>query len=296
MAKPFLKWAGGKTQLLPELRKLYPAQLLRGEIKTYIEPFLGGGAVLFDILSAGYVEKCIAADVNKEVIACYLAVRNDYSRLAAYLRELQREYFALDENSRSTFFYEVRELFNSNKGNVDRVCERCAQLIFLNKTCFNGLFRLNKKGGFNVPFGKYKNPTIFDEQNLEAVSQALACVDIVCLDFESVLNDVGLETFIYYDPPYRPLSKTASFTSYSEFVFDDEQQKRLAAVYKRLDRDGIYQMLSNSDPKNENASDDFFEELYAGYSLTRVKASRAINCDASKRGLINELVIMNYIS
>jgi len=196
--------------------------------------------------------------------------------------------FKRKRSSRRNFFYEIRTEFNTDRDS--------AKLIFLNKTCFNGLYRVNKKGGFNVPFGDYKNPNICDEENLRSVSEVLAKADIICDDFEETERYIDSDTFVYLDPPYRPISQTASFTSYSKDDFNDKDQLRLAEFCKRIDSKGAKFLLSNSDPKKENPKDHFFEDHYKkyGFNIEKVKASRLINCKASGRGQINELIITNY--
>jgi DNA adenine methylase len=216
------------------------------------------------------------------------------------LERLQRRYNRLDKTERANFFYSVREEYNYNldeshiyKEKKVRV-NRAAQMIFLNKTCFNGLFRVNRKGEFNVPFGDYENPKFYDEQNFNNISNVLQNCEIRRGDFEELRSIVNEDSFVYFDPPYRPISKTSSFISYSKNEFDDDEQIRLSETYKYLDDKGAKLMLSNSDPKNYDPKDDFFEELYEGYQIYRVNANRMINCNGEKRGKINEILILNY--
>ena len=216
------------------------------------------------------------------------------------LDNLQIAYFNKTENQRSTFFYEIRDKYNEQllvfdyKNYNDEWIIRASFLIFLNKTCFNGLFRLNKKGEFNVPFGKYKNPNICDKKNILEVKKALANTEIISSDFIQTIKFIEKNTLIYFDPPYRPINETSNFTSYSQDGFNDEDQKRLALYYKELDETGAYLILSNSDPKNYNAQDNYFDDLYKGYQINRVKANRMINCIGTKRGQISELIITNF--
>ena len=213
---------------------------------------------------------------------------------------MENEYLAKTDTDRSIYFYRVRNSYNEEGKQFDykkynyKWIERAAKLIFLNKTCFNGLFRQNSRGEFNVPFGKYKNPTICDENNIIEVSRALKDVSIICRDFGKTSKYIQKETLVYLDPPYRPLNNTSSFTDYAKDGFGDDEQKRLAMFYKKMDKKGAYLILSNSDPKNENPNDNFFDELYHGYNINRVRANRMINCQAEGRGYISELIITNY--
>ncbi|ELR96542.1 DNA adenine methylase [Gloeocapsa sp. PCC 73106] len=299
--KPFLKWAGGKTQLLETLNELYPKALKNGECSHYIEPFIGGGAVFFDMLQKYPIKSAYISDINFEVIIAYKVIQKSVDKLIEELGDLSAKYQALNEEKKQDFFYQIRDKYNEQKDQLSYSnssefgVERSAMLIFLNKTCFNGLFRTNKRGYFNVPYGKYKNPTILNKTNLLAVADALQIADIELADFSESIKYIKKNSFVYFDPPYRPLNKTSNFTAYSAFEFDDTQQKRLADFYKKLHRDyKIYLMLSNSDPKNENPEDKFFDELYQDFTIQRVSAKRMINSKASKRGSIYELIITNY--
>ena len=300
MARPFLKWAGGKKQLLEEFDKRFPSDLLSGQINKYVEPFVGGGAVLFHVLQEFEFDESHIYDANEELILVYSVVQKDVDGLIEKLRVLQSLYLELDEEGRKEFFYDVRLKFNENKSKIDFETygvdwvERASELIFLNRTCFNGLFRVNSKGEFNVPMGRYKNPKIVDEENLQNASIVLKNVIIHHGDFEDCKSVVDERTFVYFDPPYRPISKTSSFNSYSKDSFDDESQIRLARFYKKLHLKGAKLMLSNSDPKNENPDDHFFEDIYPEFKIERVPAKRMINAKGSGRGSINELIITNY--
>lgn len=297
-AKPFLKWAGGKTQLLPEIQKRLPFELEAGKIKHYIEPFIGGGAVFFYLTQFYRLEEVIISDVNIELLIVYKTVKEDVEGLIEQLNRLKKR-FLYSEN-REKFYYEQRESFNQNQEDFvfthyrSNWIKRAAQFIFLNHTCFNGLYRTNSKSLFNVPFGKYEQPGIFDEHNLRAASDLLRNVKILKGDFEICAEFADDKTFIYFDPPYRPISRTSSFSTYHKTEFTDGDQKRLAEFYRWLDKKGSKLMLSNSDPKNENPNDDFFDELYKNFRIDRVKASRAINSNGAKRGQISELIITNY--
>lgn len=299
-AKPFLKWAGGKTQLLPEIKELLPPELEQGQIKRYVEPFIGGGAVFFFLAQFYELDELIIADINTELLVTYQTVRDDVERLIEHLSRLKKDFLSLPEQEQASFFYQQRDLFNESRSEISfphfqpHWTRHTALFIFLNHTCFNGLYRTNSKLNFNVPFGKYSQPSIFDEYNLRAVSQILQNVRILRGDFEMCDEWADKNSFVYFDPPYRPISKTARFSSYYKTGFDDDGQRRLAAFLRRLDAKDAKLMLSNSDPKNENPGDEFFDELYQGFRITRVKATRAINSHGAKRGQISELIITNY--
>ena len=299
-AKPFLKWAGGKSKLIPQFVDYFPQELKLGKINRYVEPFLGGGSVLFYIAQNYCVEEFVIADISPEIVMAYQVIKNDVESLINLLLEIQAKYFTLDVEQQKELFYEIRSKFNLHQRNIrvtkfNQACvERTAYLIFLNRTCFNGLYRVNSKSEFNVPFGRYKNPKICSTDNLRAVSAILQRAEIRHGDFMSCEDVVDNKTFVYFNPPYRPISVTANFNSYASIEFDDTAQIRLADFFRRLDARGAKLMLSNSDPKNINPDDDFFEKAYQGYNIERVKASRMINSNAQKRGLINELIIMNY--
>lgn len=300
IAKPFLKWAGGKSQLLEQLAKYFPPELKNGSLKNYYEPFLGGGAVFFYIAQNYPIKKAYLSDINEDLILTFSVVQQNVFELIEELSSLKKEYFKRNDRDKEKYFYEIRELYNIEKIKIDfnkynhAWIPRAAKLIFLNKTCFNGLFRLNRKGEFNVPFGRYKNPRILDQENLISASRVLKIAEIFLTDFENIKNKIKNDFFIYFDPPYRPISLTSRFTSYSKFDFTDADQQRLALFYNELGKNGNKLMLSNSDPKNENPSDHFFEKLYDRFKIIRVQANRMINCNGDKRGKINELLILNY--
>ncbi|OUD12930.1 DNA adenine methylase [Thioflexithrix psekupsensis] len=294
MAKPFLKWAGGKAQLLKQFESYYPKELHQGEIEQYIEPFIGGGAVFFALMQRFPIQYSLISDVNVDLILTYQVIQQQPEQLVTVLAQYQQQYRQLSEEKRSQFFYATREQFNTQSPDQNRIT-KAAQFIFLNKTCFNGLFRLNAKGQFNVPFGRYKNPTILDEANIFAVSGLLQRTEIKLASYQDCFSVVNDRTLVYFDPPYRPVSKTAHFTTYSGSIFTDKAQLELASFFKKLDVEKKAKlMLSNSDPKNENKADHFFDHLYADYRIHRVTAHRMINCQANKRGQINELLITNY--
>lgn len=293
-AKPFLKWAGGKGQLLTEIQKYYP--FADKKITKYAEPFIGGGAVLFDVLNRYDLSEVYISDINAELVNCYWVAQQRVEELIQALTKMQDEYLPLNHEKRREYYAEKRARFNELKNGEKKKgdIEKAALMIFLNRTCFNGLFRVNKKGQFNVPMGAYKNPIICDAQNLRAVSQKLKAVKIVCGDYKKSEVFVDENTFVYFDPPYRPLTETSNFTSYTESQFDDNKQIELAQFAKMLDARGAKIVISNSDPKNENAEDDFFDTLYSAQRVHRVEASRMINCNKNSRGKIKELLITNF--
>ena len=243
--KPFLKWAGGKGQLLSEIEKFYP--FANGEINKYAEPFVGGGAVLFDILSKYDLKEVYISDINAELINAYRIIRDDIDELISILTIMQNEFVPMDSEHRKAYYLARREHFNYLKvnGNEGINIEKAALMIFLNKTCFNGLFRVNKKGLFNVPMGAYKNPMICDEANLRAVSEKLQNVIIVCGDYKESAEFIDEKTFVYFDPPYRPITDTASFTAYTENLFNDEKQIELAEFAKKMSEKGARIVVSS---------------------------------------------------
>lgn len=280
LVKPFLKWAGGKRQLLPEILKHLPPQSTFQQC-TYYEPFLGGGALFFEIQP----QNAVINDSNFELVNCYQVVKNSVYELIESLRIYQK-------NHTETYYYQVRELDRCREQYAAlSTIEKAARLIYLNKTCYNGLFRVNSQGQFNVPIGKYKNPNILDEAVLKAVSAYLnsAQVNFSNTDFEIAVKDAQKGDFIYFDPPYDPVSDTASFTSYDIYGFNQDEQKRLRKVFEQLNARGCQVMLSNS-------CTDFILNLYQDYQdyLKKISATRSINSNALKRGVINEILVLNY--
>jgi len=300
-AKPFLKWAGGKKQLLKELNKRLPSNLKdTGTIERYVEPFVGGGAMFFNLKNHYNIKESILLDINRELVMAYQVMKNDHKILIDILDDIEDNHLKKDENERKENYYRIRNIYNSKLKDFDfnnyneQWIERTSYFIFLNKTCFNGLFRQNKNGQFNVPFGLYKNPKICDKININLVNQALNNTEIICSDFINSNKYIREGTFVYLDPPYRPISKTSNFTMYSKDGFTDFDQLKLANFYKNIDQKGAYLMLSNSDPKNNDLTDTFFENLYGKYNIDTVGAKRNINRNSAGRGTINELIIMNY--
>lgn len=294
--KPFVKWAGGKSQLLESLRNKYSSGV-NHEIVKYCEPFVGGGAVLFDILSNfSQIKEVLINDINAELINAYIQVKHNVSKMVIALLKLQEVYLNLTEIDRKIFYYDLRTNFNSLKLNVDdnTNIEKACLFIFLNKTCFNGLYRVNKQGRFNVPIGAYKKPMICDRQTFENISLLLQNVTITCGCYTESISFIDKNTFVYIDPPYRPLTATAKFTSYAETSFNDQEQIELRQFVDKLNFVGAKVVLSNSDPKNANQDDDFFDTLYENYNISRIGAKRKINSDARNRGSINELLISNF--
>lgn len=293
-AKPFLKWAGGKTQLLPEIAKRIPKNFYTEKF-TYVEPFVGSGAVLFWILNEfPNIEKAIINDINEDLINTYRIIEKRPKELIEILKEWQEEFHLVDkhEEKRREYYSLKREQFNSRKSNK---LVQSALLIFLNKTCFNGLYRVNRQNQFNVPIGRYTCPTICNEENIYAVSNTLKKVEILSGDFDETLtNTLSKPSLFYLDPPYKPLNNTSSFNTYSKDVFDDEEQERLHGFCKNLDILGHSWILSNSDVTNINQEDSYFDDLYVKFHIERVKAKRFINSKGNKRGELNELLITNY--
>jgi len=276
-AVPFVKWAGGKSQLLEQFERLFPTQFNR-----YVEPFVGGGAVFFRLRNKGrIVNGVILNDLNLELMNCYEVIRDQVDELIEELRYHEAR------RTEKSYFYEVRDWDRKPDFKELNRVKRAARTIFLNRTCYNGLYRVNSLGHFNVPFGSYKNPMICDEANLRAVSKALQGVELRSEDFERCVEWVRPGDFVYLDPPYHPLSETSSFTSYTKDDFGEADQARLAKVFRQLAQSGCWVMLSNSHTSH-------IRELYDGYRQEIVTAVRAINCRGDRRGGIPELVILNY--
>jgi DNA adenine methylase len=268
-ARPFLKWAGGKTQLLPKLLSRVPSNYNR-----YFEPFLGGGALFFTLQP----KDAYLSDINEDLVNAYTVIRDDVGPLLQALRIHRYE---------KDYFYQVRSWDRSADYGKLSPSERAARLIFLNKTCFNGLYRLNSKGFFNVPFGDYKNPRIVNEKNLLACSEILKCAHISKSSFIGIENQVQTGDFVYLDPPYVPLSTTSSFTGYSKEGFSHADQITLRDLCLRLHEKGVLFMLSNS-------ATPVVLELYKNFNCETVSATRAINSKGKSRGQIEEVLVTNY--
>lgn len=269
----FVKWAGGKGQLIAQYTRFFPSR-----IDTYLEPFLGGGAVYFYVRQRFNPRKAILSDVNAELINAFQVVKDNCDELASGLNKLR-------EMHSKEHYYKTRKLDPSM---LDRV-DRAARLIYLNKTCYNGLYRVNSKGQFNVPFGDYKKPSVPNVKTLRKASLLLNDAELRVMTFEGVLDLAEKDGFVYFDPPYLPLSKTADFTAYNKETFGRDQQEKLAQVFRKLDARRCLVMLSNSDH-------EFVKNLYNTYRINTVKARRAISCVGTKRGTINEIVVTNYQS
>lgn len=291
-AKPFIKWVGGKTQLIEQLDALLPADFDKWKDVTYIEPFVGGGAMLFYMLQKyPNIRRAVISDINRDLTTCYKTVREQPEELILSLKELEESYLSLNMEERGEFFLEKRTRYNEK--NLDAV-NNTALFFFLNRTCFNGLYRVNKSGMFNVPFGKYVNPTICDPATIRKDSAILQRVEILTGDFEKTFEYASGNTLFYFDPPYRPLSGTSSFKDYTKEEFNDEEQIRLKLFCDRIDKAGFHFMLSNSDGKGKDASDDFFDRLYVDYPIERVWAARSVNSNPQKRGKLTEILVHNY--
>lgn len=288
-SKPFLKWAGGKRQLISEIEKFYPFE--GNEITKYVEPFVGGGAVLFDILNKFELKEVYINDLNQDLINTYCVIRDEVDSLILRIDVLQKEFSSLSIENRKEYYNKIREHFNRLQldGTKEVNIEKAALMIFLNKTCFNGLFRVNKKGKFNVPMGSYKNPMICDKDNLKIVSKKLQKVIIMNKDYKDTINLIDGNTFVYIDPPYRPISSTSNFTTYTDSSFNDNNQQELKIFIDTANSNGAKILVSNSDTK-----DGFFEELYKDYKIKKVQANRMINSNGNKRHKIKEILISNY--
>jgi len=294
-ARPFIKWAGGKGQLLESLRQAYPRELGK-EIVKYAEPFIGGGAVLFDILNKyDGIEEAYISDINTELIITYRAIRDNVDELIEILDNYQKRHLALDLDGRKEYFLENRSKYNEQITSAKPDAMAVASLfIYLNKTCFNGLYRVNSKGLFNVPSGVYKNPMICDSVNLRNVSEKLQKVRIENKAYADSWDFIDENTFVYFDPPYRPLTESSSFTSYTEFCFNDNDQRALGEYVRKLSDKGVRVAVSNSDPKNINPEDNFFDDLYSFATIHRLWANRMINSKGTGRGKISEILVTNY--
>lgn len=292
-AKPFIKWVGGKGQLIEQLTNLLPKDFCCWKDTTYIEPFVGGGAMLFYMLQHfPNIKHAVINDINTDLTTCYQTIRDNAEELILSLKNIEEYYLSIkEEEERKSFFMSVREQYNQkNLAPVDNT----TKFIFLNRTCFNGLYRVNKSGLFNVPFGKYKNPKICDPQTIRRDSELLQRVEILNGDFEETFNYAKGNTLFYFDPPYRPLSDTSSFNDYTKESFNDDAQIRLKEYCDRINNAGYSFMLSNSDCKGKTESDNFFDILYKDYQIERVWASRSINANPNKRGKLTEILVHNY--
>lgn len=292
IAKPFLKWAGGKTQLINEIERTLPTEITKHKF-TYIEPFVGSGAILFWMLNNfPKLEKAVINDINEDLINTYKTIASKPKELISILEILQNEFHNLEgsEENKKIYYYKKRELYNIRK---EGQSGQAALFIFLNRTCFNGLYRVNSKNLYNVPMGGYKKPTICDKENIFAVSNVLQKVEILCGDYEETLHHSNKNSLFYFDPPYKPLSETSSFNSYAKDEFNDSEQVRLKDFCSKLDALNHTWILSNSDVKGKDTNDNFFDDLYSDFNIQRVDARRSINANPEKRGKLTELLITN---
>ncbi|MEA5470521.1 DNA adenine methylase [Spirulina sp. 06S082] len=294
-AKPFLKWAGGKSQLIPEIQSVLSLKFNNyNDPFTYIEPFIGGGSVLFHLFKTfPNLEKAIINDINTDLIVAYQTIKTYPQQLIDALQNIEKEYYGLNNIAKKNeFFLERRNQFNQKNrhNNIDNT----VLLIFLNKTCFNGLYRVNSKGLFNVPFGKYIKPKICDAETIWSVHQCLQKTTILNGDFEQTLQYADQKTFFYLDPPYKPIKTTSSFTSYTKENFGDSDQLRLKGFCDKINETNCKFIQSNSDVRNYDEKNSFFDELYKKYNINRVKARRNINSKGAKRGKIDEILIHNF--
>ena len=293
--RPFVKWAGGKGNLLSQMNNFYPEELKDGTIKRYVEPFVGGGAVLIDILKKYDVQEAYASDINIDLINSYNVIKNNVDELISILKEMEADYLELEQEKRNEYFYNIRDKYNSYELQEDeQSVERAAQFIFLNRTCFNGLYRVNKNGKFNVPIGRYKNPTICFEENLRNLSDLIQKVHFQYGDYKLSKKYITENTFVYFDPPYRPLNVTSGFTSYTRDGFTDENQRELAAFFREMHEKDAKLILTNSNPKNIDKNDNFFDEIYNGFNINEIYATRMINSNSKGRGKISELLVTSY--
>ena len=295
IAKPFLKWAGGKTQLITEIERVLPNEIKKSKF-TYVEPFVGSGAILFWMLNNfPKMEKAVINDINEDLINTYKTIAKNPKELISILDILQNEYHSLElkTEEKKEYYYQKRETYN--KREIEK-SGQAALFIFLNRTCFNGLYRVNKNNSFNVPMGSYSKPTICDDKNILAVSNALQKVEILCGDYEQTLNYSSNNSLFYFDPPYKPLSESSSFNSYAKDEFGDNEQIRLKNFCSKLDLLNYQWILSNSDVKGKNVEDNFFDDLYSDFNINRVDAKRSINANPEKRGKLKELLITNQIN
>ena len=308
LPKPFLKWAGGKTQLLEQIMDRLPQSIKdtsingnKGVIDSYFEPFVGGGAVFFCLINYYDINHVFLGDTNKDLILTYNIIKYKPYDLIDNLENLSNEYkkYNISSDEKKEMFYDIRDEFNEIHnigpyGLSNKHIKVASLMIFLNKTCFNGLYRVNKNNEFNVPFANTKNPLICDKNNILQVSNKLKGVEIFFGDYSKSIVGMDEKSLVYLDPPYRPINGKKSFEGYSKSDFNDYHQKELANFCKKIDNKGIKFILSNSDPTNYNVHDNFFDDLYKDFNIDRIDAKRFINSKGDNRGPIRELLISNY--
>lgn len=302
IARPVVKWIGGKQELIPQIRQYYPKQLMDNQVKKYVEPFVGGGAMFFDLNSRLNFEEVVLNDLNPDLILVYTTVRDFVYELISALNDMESQYVRMSMNEREVNYYKIRSEYNFEGSSFDYKTSshfwilRAAKFIYLNKTCFRGLYRTNQSGGFNASFGLYANPPICDSENLINANRALKGVTLTTGDFSFVTRHIDIDesTYVYMDPPYRPISSTSNFTKYTKTAFNDDTQIRLANFYKTLhDEKKALVMLSNSDPTNTVADDMFFENLYSNFTINRLYTSRKISTFEANKKPIREILVSN---
>lgn len=298
--KPIIKWAGGKSKIFPQLKIKFPKELITGQIKKYYEPFFGGGAVFFNIMSFTNLHECIISDINEELILFYRVVKNDPEKLFHFINKYYKEYSNLSMIDKEKYFYDLRSTYNHERFNINYEdysflsIPRAAQLLFLNRTCYNGLFRQNLRGEFNVPFGKNFNPPIVNKSNLNFISEILKKVDLRCDDFQNVCNEIqGSDSFVYFDPPYKPISKNGGFTNYHKSNFTEKDQMRLRDIINSLNDKDVKIMMNNS-CGIDSESIKPIENYYSRYNISYINSSSTMSGKVEHRKKIQELVITNY--
>ena len=298
--KPIIKWAGGKSKIFSQLEPKLPKELFNGNIKKYYEPFFGGGAVFFNILRYVQFNECIISDINEELILFYRVVKNDPEKLFHFIKKFYTEYSILSEKDKEKYFYDIRSTYNYERFNISYedysylFIPRAAQLLFLNRTCYNGLFRQNLRGEFNVPFGKNYSPPIVNGENLFFISKLLKKVDLRCDDFQNVCKEIdGSDSFVYFDPPYKPISKKGGFTNYHKSNFTEKDQIRLLNIINKLNDKNVKIMMNNS-CGNNSTSIKPIKEYYEHYNISYINSSSTMSGKIEHRKKIHELVITNY--
>lgn len=291
---PFVKWAGGKAKLIPQIEQHIFEHLTLDDIDTYVEPFIGGGALFFYLCSKFNIKNKVISDVNKELINCYQVIKENHTKLLAELETIQIFYNSLEDlEEKKEHFYYIRSEFNKNIQNIeyDKI-QQAVYFIYLNKIGFNGLYRVNKKGLFNVPFGQRIKTSLFDKKNIENIAQILKDTTILHGDYQETRQFANKNTLFYFDPPYRPISTSSSFTSYTESSFNDKNQIALKEFCDEIKEQGAKIVLSNSDPIPNDPEDTFFDDLFKSYDIFRIQANRAIGAKGSSRGKVSEILVI----
>lgn len=292
---PVLKWAGGKSRLYKHIQSKLPKELIQGKIKNYYEPFFGGGAVFFNLIQSFEFKQCILSDINEELMLFYQVIQKDVNKLISFTEKYLQQYSLLSQSDKEKFYYDLRETYNIERFNIDynnysgTHIPRASQMLFLNKTCYNGLYRQSTIGKFNTPFGKVYVPSILKKDNLKCVSNIFKQVEIKCADFQDICDNIsGVESFVYLDPPYKD-----NFSNYYKANFSNEDQIRLANVFKELDDRKVLLMMNNSSLKEKQGIEPV-EEYYKEFKIGYLNSNSTISSDVSKRKKINEIVITNY--